>query len=375
LFARCGGLGRSGDDTELSPTNHCRAKLCLWPEAAVGTEKNGDKPMMSRYSMIVSVLSILAASEGFAHHSISPFDSERFEEFEGEITRLGWRNPHLTADVRVTDSDGSFEIWQIEGDAINALMRRGLTREDLAVGNTIRFGGWPSTLGRRELMPTNVLLADGREIVMMDLDFPLRWTNPQNAISAIDLDGESDDFFRVWTYDQLYERQSLFVLTERAQEAIARYDPFTDTPSLRCIAPGMPNANLNPYPIEFVNNGDHILLRIEEWEAERTIDLVSTVISRDIPRSRLGYSIGRLNGNILEIETGRLIDQLLDDDGIPMSEAARIHETYTIHAGRNILEYEVTVTDPIYLQEPATWIASWKAVSGAVIRPFECAPN
>jgi hypothetical protein len=331
--------------------------------------------MMSRYSMIVSVLSILAASEGLAHHSISPFDSEKFEEFEGEITRLGWRNPHLTADVRVTDSDGSFEIWQIEGDAINALMRRGLTREDLAVGNTIRFGGWPSTLGRRELMPTNVLLADGREIVMMDLDFPLRWTNPQNAISAIDLDGVSDDFFRVWTYDQLYERQSLFVLTERAQEAIARYDPFTDTPSLRCIAPGMPNANLNPYPIEFVNNGDHILLRIEEWEAERTIDLVSTVISGDVPRSRLGYSIGRLNGNILEIETGRLIDQLLDDDGIPMSEDARIHETYTIHADRNILEYEVTVTDPIYLQEPATWIASWKAVSGAVIRPFECAPN
>jgi hypothetical protein len=58
-------------------------------------------------------------------------------------------------------------------------MRRGLNIEDLAAGQTIRFGGWPSTLGRKELMPTNVLLADGRELIMLDLDFPLRWTDSQ----------------------------------------------------------------------------------------------------------------------------------------------------------------------------------------------------
>lgn len=322
---------------------------------------------------VVAIGSIVGvAAQVFAHHSISPFDREKFEEIEGVVTRLGWRNPHLTAEVQVTAADGSSEVWQIEGDAINALMRRGLSREDLAAGSTIRFGGWPSTRGRRELMPTNILLEDGREIIMMDIDFPLRWTTSQEASETIDLMGASDEFFRVWTYDQLYQRESPFVLTDRAREAVSQYDPLTDTPSLRCIPPGLPNANLNPYPIEFVNNGDHILLRIEEWEAERVIDLTSAEIPNDSPRNRLGYSIGRLNGNVLEIETGRLIDQLLDDDGIPMSADAQISETYTINPDTDVLEYRVTVTDPIYLQQPATWSGSWKAIQGAVIRPYEC---
>lgn len=328
--------------------------------------------MKRRYPAIASILALLTTTDLGAHHSIAPFDQDRFEEIEGVITQLRWRNPHLTADVRVMAANGSSQTWQIEGDSINALMRRGVSRDDLAVGEIIRFGGWPSSAGRMELMPTNVLLPDGRELLMMDLDLPLRWTNPATVDRTVDLVGDSDEFFRVWSHDTVYERQAPFVLTERAQEAIARYDPYTDTPALRCIPPGMPNANLNPYPIEFVDNGDHILLRIEEWEAERVIDMTAGAVPSDAPPSRLGYSIGRLDGNVLEIETARFVDQLLDDDGIPMSANARILETYTINADEDILEYEVTVIDPVYLREPASWVASWKAMPGAIIRPFEC---
>lgn len=327
--------------------------------------------MNARNAALV-VLATLLSGAAHAHHSIAPFDEDKFEEIEGVLTRLGWRNPHLTAEVRVTAADGSSQIWQIEGDSINALIRHGLAREDLAVGSTIRLGGWPSTRGRLELMPTNVLLPDGREIVMGELDVPLRWTTPLAASSAVDLKGESEEFFRVWSYNSIYERKRPFVLTEAAEAAKAQYDPLTDTPALRCIPPGMPNANLNPYPIEFVDNGGRILLRIEEWETERTIDMRATTIPENAPRSPLGYSIGRLNGNVLEIETGRLIDQLLDDDGIPMSADARIFETYVINPDTDLLEYEVTVTDPVYLREPATWVATWKAVPGAIVRPFEC---
>jgi hypothetical protein len=114
------------------------------------------------------------------------------------------------------------------------------------------------------------------------------------------------------------------------------------------------------------------LLRIEEWEAVRTIHLTAVAIPQDVPRSGLGSSIGRLRGNVLEIETGRLIDQLLDDDGTPMSADAKIRETYTIDPDADTLEYEVVVADPAYLKAPATWGASGEAVPGAIIRPFEC---
>jgi hypothetical protein len=71
-------------------------------------------------------------------------------------------------------------------------------------------------------------------------------------------------------------------------------------------------------------------------------------------------------------DQSQLIDQLLDDDGTPMSADAKIHESYTINPDADTLEYEVTVTDPAYLKAPATWVASWKAVPGAIIRRSEC---
>jgi hypothetical protein len=328
-------------------------------------------PRIQYWAVIVALWS---AGPLPAHHSIAPFDQNAFAEIEGVVTRVAWRNPHLTMDVQVTRGDGTAETWAIEADAINALMRRGLTRESFAVGQSLRLGGFPSSRGRLELMPTNVLLPNGTEVLMMDLDFPLRWTRPvsTNGNASTDLQGTRAEFFRIWAYNQLYERKQPFQLTAAAEAAVAGYDPLTDTPSLRCIAPGMPNANLNPYPLEFIDRGDRITLRIEEWSAERTIDMTADVIPESVPASRLGYSIGRFNGNALEIRTGRLSGGLLDDDGIPMSSAASIVETFTINAAADTLDYEVTVTDPEFLAEPATWTASWKSVDGTQLRPFEC---
>lgn len=320
------------------------------------------------------IVALGSAGPLHAHHSIAPFDQNAFAEIEGVVTRVAWRNPHLTMDVRVAKNDGTAENWAIEADAINALMRRGLTRETFAVGQSLRLGGFPSARGRLELMPTNVLLPNGTEVLMMDLDFPLRWTRPvaTDGSAGGDLQGTRAELFRVWAYNELYVRKQPFQLTAAAEAAMAGYDPLVDTPALRCIAPGMPNANLNPYPIEFIDRGDDITLRIEEWGAERTIHMTTDAIPESAPASRLGHSIGRFNGNALEIRTGRLSGGLLDDDGIPMSSAASIVETFTINAATDTLDYEVTVADPEYLAVPATWTASWKWVAGTQIRPFEC---
>jgi hypothetical protein len=70
---------------------------------------------MSWYARAVPVsFGILFSAAVPAHHSLVAFDRSRIEEIEGEITRLGWRNPHLTAEVRVTAPDGSVQMWRIE---------------------------------------------------------------------------------------------------------------------------------------------------------------------------------------------------------------------------------------------------------------------
>jgi len=240
------------------------------------------------------------------------------------------------------------------------------------VGQTLRLGGWPSTRGRREIFATNVQVSSGEEFRMLDKDVPLRWTSPQTILDANA--PSAADIFRVWSHNNApYTRVKPFVLTEVATKAMEGYDPLTDTPALKCIAPGMPNALLNPYPIQFIDEGNRIRLKIEEWSAERIIHLDIDTIPDDVPLTRLGYSIGKLNGSILEVNTSRLNSPYLDDDGIPMSTQAQIYEKFTLVPQEGVLEYEVTVTDPINLVEPAKWTYSKRWKPDTVLRPFECA--
>ncbi len=134
----------------------------------------------------------------------------------------------------------------------------------------------------------------------------------------------------------------------------------------------MPNANLNPYPIEFIDQGDSIRLRIEEWDATREIHKSEQATSVDRAPSLLGYSVGRWDGRTLYIETTQVDAPYLDDAGTPQSENAIIVERFTLSNDENRLDYEVTVTDPDYLAEPAIWDALWIWRPGAEILPFEC---
>lgn len=326
---------------------------------------------MNRRKLLLGIVVSLCSSVSYGHHSIAPFDQDGWQEIEGVVTTSNWRNPHLGLVLRVTNADGSAEDWNIEGDAINTLRRRGLARESFEVGQRLRLGGWPSTIGRKAIFATNVQFSSGKEFRMLDDDVPLRWTNPQTG-SDTDI-AASADIFRVWSHNNApYTRVKPFVLTEAAMKAMEGYDPLTDTPALKCIAPGMPNALLNPYPIEFVDEGNQIRLKIEEWSAERIIHLDVDAVPNDVPLTRLGYSIGRLNGNALEIDTSRLNSPYLDDDGIPMSTQAQIYEKFTVIADEGVLEYEVTVTDPVNLVEPAKWTFSKRWKPDTVLRSFEC---
>ena len=73
-------------------------------------------------------------------------------------------------------------------------------------------------------------------------------------------------------------------LTEYALAAQAVFNPEVDDTTRRCVAPGMPRAlTHNPHPIEFVNEGDVILLRLQEFDivAEEFDDLARFDVDYD----------------------------------------------------------------------------------------------
>ena len=67
--------------------------------------------------------------------------------------------------------------------------------------------------------------------------------------------------FRVWSRDGGWSSHSQF--TEAASAAREAFDPVEDNPALDCIPQGMPAIMDNPFPIEFLDAGDRIILRLE----------------------------------------------------------------------------------------------------------------
>ena len=72
--------------------------------------------------------------------------------------------------------------------------------------------------------------------------------------------------FRVWTNaGWLWNDQ--MPLTPAATAARQTFDPVKNDPTANCAPKGMPYAMEQPYPLEFVDNGDEILLKLEEYDA------------------------------------------------------------------------------------------------------------
>ena len=304
-----------------------------------------------------------------AHHSIAAFyDRSVTAEVEGVVTSVFWRNPHIGITLLVENDQNEQEEWQLEGGTFNDLMRTGFETESLNIGDRIRAIGGASRRGRNAIYMSSFVMPSGEEISLAGLD-----TATTTASAAAHGETSATNIFRVWSNGgALYQLRAPLALTPVAQAAIAAWNPLTEDPGLRCEAPGMPNAILNPYPIEFIDAGETIRLRIEEWDAIREIHMNGEADAQSQAPNPLGYSVGRWEGKTLVIETTRIDWPYLDDKGAPQSENVEIVERFTLSEDETRIDHEIIVMDPQNLVEPAIWDAFWVWKPGVRIRPFEC---
>jgi hypothetical protein len=88
--------------------------------------------------------------------------------------------------------------------------------------------------------------------------------------------------------------------------------------------------------------------------------------SPDRPLTRMGSSRGRLEGNSLVIETDRIAAPAFNGVGVSQSEQMRVVERFTLSADQSRLDYEMTMTDPLSLNEPLTYRTYYLALN----KPF-----
>jgi len=314
----------------------------------------------------VAALIFVIPTIGSPHHAAAGlYDREAVGVVEGEVVSIFWRNPHVRFTLERPGEGGETETWEIEGGSVNTLERVGIYSDTVEVGDTVSFWGFPGREGRRVIFARELTLADG-QLVPMAVQLSDRYVAAAETSRR-----EAEGIFRVWVPTQtmsIGQGRISFPLTEKAREAKEAWDPTEDT-ALQCIPQGMPGAMDNPYPIEFVDEGDRIMLYLEEWDGVRTIhmDAVS-----DPEPSPMGYSIGRWEGTTLVVETTNITFPYFDDLGTPLSREAVVTERFAQHPNGRVLTWDGEILDSENFTEPVSMHVEWQYLPGQEVKPFNC---
>lgn len=348
--------------------------------------------MMSNYKFLavcVTLLLGLLPISATAHHSFAAtFDLEAVNEIEGEVVSVGWRNPHIVFDVQVTGTGGSTEIYEVESHSVSIMRRMDMDAETfLQVGDVVRIAGNPARRNPISMFALNVLLPSGREVVLDPWGAP-RWAESVGSSNTwITNDDEVETnqrgLFRVWSTSLVDPMSSLpfhevmdpayvhtYPLTPNARRVLEAYDVIGGELTADCAIKGMPSIMEQPYPMEIVEVGGNILLRIEEHDTVRTIYMSENPAAR-MP-STLGYSLGRMEGNTLIVETSEMNWGHFNTMGIPLSSDVTVLERFILTDDNKRLDYEMTVVDPVTFTEPVELSKYWLAIPGASVQPYEC---
>lgn len=322
-----------------------------------------------------------------AHHSVAAwFDRDGRQQIEGVVTEIRWENPHVRFLMRAPTAGGEEGIWEIETLSVSGISRWGIDEEMLAVGDRVRVSGWPSRRGLDNIFIRNLLLPDGRELVFggepIYSDEALIGLEFVDATEGVAADPELG-IFRVWSQGRntgwLFPEGFVpgfdyrtYPLTPDALAAVESFDYLEQDPTIDCQPKGMPVIMEQPYPIEFVDAGDRVLLRIEEYDLVRTIHLANAPDEAGQPHTPLGFSVGRMEGRDLVVETTKINSGTFDTIGIPLSLEARLEERFSPSEDGSTLEYSLVVHDPVYLTAPVETGKTFIHVPGVELRRFDC---
>jgi len=332
-------------------------------------------------SLLLAVALLVVSASALAHHSRTAYyDTGKLVELEGEITRVLWRHPHVRYWIQ---SDAAFggALWELETTPPSILEREGISQDFLKAGTHVKVAGPPARFTANALEVSHVLLPDGREVHLY-ANLETLWTDKtvERKLQAFDesavqaAKAAAHGIFRVWSREGGIGNQPRFwlgtyPLTASASKAAASWDVLTDTDT-GCKAKGFPNIMSNIWPFEFVDEGEQIILKIEEFDQVRIFRMQDTEAVP--PSSAMGYSVAHWEDRVLVVTTRNITPDYFGANGIVLGSAAVIVERFTPDADATRLDYEMTVSDPATFTAPVTQSSYWVWRPGETIKPYDC---
>jgi hypothetical protein len=335
-------------------------------------------------SAIVFVLAfVIVVPDAFAHHSFAPhFDSSKPVTILGTVIEFEAQNPHSYVHIAAVDENGRTQKYVCESHGVTQLTRNGVTPQILKVGTKIRVTGSLSRHSPYMCFFNTVELADGR---VLNVNGP---TGPRPATTPLP---PRTDIFGTWLLAPIANRSTsgqqpmMQFLTPAGEKAVAAYDPFKDDPTFRCDPVAIRRVWAAPgTPLAIVREGNNVVLRHEWMDVRRVIHVNMKEHPKNGPRSSLGHSIGRWEGDTLVIDTGNysagVLNQYVEQPGQPtkgLLHSAALTSVERVHldATRQRLVVETELTDPDFFTRPFPRATLEYAPSALKIEPFKCSPE
>jgi hypothetical protein len=169
----------------------------------------------------------------------------------------------------------------------------------------------------------------------------------------------------------------------------AQYGDDFAEPGAYCVPPGMPATmtSMVSYPIEIIHSPNRLTMLAELDMQVRRIYMDGRAFPDDYPTSRMGYSIGRWDGETLVVETALLGEYLMRS--WPRTENTQIVERVTRaqrgdlsvvrngfppeSASDDLLVFEITVTDTQLYKEPQRITMYYQRIPGDEFLEYDCA--
>lgn len=194
------------------------------------------------------------------------------------------------------------------------------------------------------------------------------------------------DFSGVWFIEE-YHRNLLpkedppllpaaLELFQKRQYDSAHHDPdVAIDPTERCIPPGIPRTELQPFPWEIVQARDRVVQIFEYQSLVRQIFTDGRKHPGDLEPTYMGHSIGKFEGDTLVIDTVGFNDMTwLDPMGLPHSDAMHVTERMR-RLDHDTLENTYTIDDPKTYSKAWTASKTFKLKPDWQIKEYVCAEN
>ena len=322
----------------------------------------------------------LACCSAWAHHTaIGVFDTSRTIEVSGTVESFSWRNPH--GQIVLAGDDG--REWHAEATAISVMRGRGVSGDGvIAVGDRITIAGSPSVRDLAEIQARNLLLPSGYEFEFGSGNPYFAAGKNGNLVGRVSAStdvsravAEADGIYRVWSTimgdpDAFPMFKGGYPMTPAGEAALAAWDPV-DNSLLGCDSKAMPLIMITPIPLDFVRQGDDILMRFEEFDAQRIIHMSDNAVPPE-EHTQFGFSRGRWEGTTLVVETDRIQADYMDMDGARHSDQISLVERFIPNEDHSRLDYRITITDPVHYSEPFELTRYFVWRPEIRVHPYEC---